>query len=362
MKFLEVAKKVAAGKPILAMKAGRSDAGARAAASHTGGLAKEDLTTDLIFEKAGVLSFRTEGELCEAAAIFASQPAPSGNRVGIITNTGGPAVIATDALVAGGLTIPSLSGKAKEALRGRLFPEASIGNPVDVLATAGGDHFRAAMDVMMADDGIDSIYINFVTPFFVDNESIARQIVEVNGEHRKPMVCNLMTDKRQWAETVRILREGGVPCYFFPGAAARALVALTKYGEVRRRDAGRVRRFPDVDLGAAAAIIDIAHAQGTRMLSARDVYGILSAYGIPSADWRVALGAASAEKAALEIGFPVTIKVDSPTVLHKSDMHGVLLDLRNARAVKSAVKRLRETFQGLTSNSWSRNTSPPAGR
>ena len=213
---------MAAKKPILAMKAGRTAEGAKAAASHTGGLAKEDLATDLIFEKTGVLSFRDEGELCQAAVAFASQPIPQGNRVGMIANTGGPAVIATDVLVNAGLTIPSLSEEAIAFLKTKLHPAATISNPMDVLATAGGEQFRAALDTLMDEDQIDCVYINFVTPFFVDNDSIAQEIVEVSKQGKKPIVCNLMTDKRQWTETVRILQDGGVPCYNFPGTAARA--------------------------------------------------------------------------------------------------------------------------------------------
>ena len=228
--FMDVAKKVSAKKTILAMKAGRTAEGAKASSSHTGGLAKTDIAIELIFEKLGILTFRDEGELCQAAAAFAAQPIPAGNRVGIITNTGGPAVIATDVLVDAGMQIPTLSEKAMTELKGKLFAEAAFSNPVDVLATADAGHFRAAMDVMMAEDQIDSLYINFVTPFFVDTEKIALQIAEVNRQRKKPIVCNLMTDPRQWMGTVDILKSGGVPCYSFPSTAARALAALSRYG------------------------------------------------------------------------------------------------------------------------------------
>ena len=179
----------------------------------------------------------------------------AGNRVGIITNTGGPSVIATDALVAGGLAIPPLSEDAVGMLNGKLLPEVSLRNPVDVLATANAGHFRAVLDAMMDDEGIDSIFINFVTPFFVDCDSIAREIAEANRKRKKPIVCNLMTDKRERIETIRILKEGNVPCFDFPGAAARALAALTRYGTILRREPGKVRSFEDVDLRKTAAIL-----------------------------------------------------------------------------------------------------------
>jgi acyl-CoA synthetase (NDP forming) len=334
--FLRVAREVAAKKPILAMKAGRTEAGAKAAASHTGGLAKEDLATDLIFEKTGILSFRDEGELCQAAVAFASQPIPRGKRVGMITNTGGPAVISTDIFVNAGMEIPPLSEKAKSALQEVLFPEATISNPTDVLATAGAEHFRAAMDVMLDEEQIDSLYINLVTPFFVDAESIAREIVAVSQEQRKPIICNLMTDKRQWAGTLKRLQDGGVPCYSFPGRAARALVALTRYHEIRRREIGALKTFDDVDRDKARSILQKARG----FLSAGEVYGLLTAYGIPVADWRVAGSPDEAAQAAAEIGFPVVVKAEAESVVHKSDVGGVALDLKDEQAVRAAAEKM----------------------
>jgi acetyl coenzyme A synthetase (ADP forming)-like protein len=342
--FMEVAREVAAQKPILAMKAGRTMEGAKAAASHTGGLAKEDIATDLIFKKAGILSFRDEGELIQAAVAFASQPIPKGNRVGIITNTGGPAVIATDVMVGAGLTLPPLSDKTQTVLTEALFPEASVNNPVDVLATGPAAHYRACLDAMMADDNFDCVYVNFVTPFFVDNESIAREIVEVSNQQKKPIVCNLMTDRRQWTEVVKILQDGGVPCFALPGEAARAMTALVKYNDIRNRKIGDVETFSDVDQAQGAKIMEAAKAAGKSSLSANEVYSILSAYNIPVADWRLAANAEDAVKAADEIGYPVVIKADAESILHKSDMGGVAVDLADDAAVRTAVEKMQKKF------------------
>jgi acetyltransferase len=340
--FMEVAKEVAAKKPVLAMKAGRTKEGAKAAASHTGGLAKEDIATDLIFKKAGILTFRDEGELIQAAAAFATQPIPTGKRVGIITNTGGPAVIATDILVADGLELPPLSEKTKNLLKDKLYPEATVSNPVDVLATANAVHYRACLDAMMDDDSFDSVYVNFVTPFFVDTDSIAKEIVEVNKQQRKPIVCNLMTDKRQWTETVKILQEGGVPCFSLPGVAARALTALVRYNTIRSREIVEVTAFADVDKAKGKDIINKAKEAGRNILSAAEVYDILAAYKIPVANWRVAGNVEDAEKAAMEIGFPVVVKADSKTIVHKSDMGGVAVNLKDSDAVKSVVMEMEK--------------------
>ncbi len=342
--FMQTVREVAARKPILAMKAGRTAEGAKAAASHTGGLAKEDLATDLIFKKAGVVTFTDEGELIQAAAAFATQPIPRGNRVGIITNTGGPAVIATDVFVGAGCQLPPLSEKTVAKLKTTLYPEASVRNPIDVLATGTAAHYRACMDAMLADDDFDCIYVNFVTPFFVDNESIAREIVAVNQLQQKPLVCNLMTDRQQWTEVVTILRDGGVPCFSLPGEAARALAALVRYNTIRTREIGELKTFSDVDRQKGRAILSKAKQAGRRNLSAEEVYGILDAYGIPTAHWRVAANADEAFAAAESIGFPVVLKADSAAVVHKSDMGAVEVNLADGDAVRAAVDRMQTTL------------------
>jgi len=210
-----------------------------------------------------------------------------------------------------------------------------------VLATAGAEHFRTALGVMLAEEQFDSLYINLVTPFFVDTDSIAREIVAVNKEGRKPIVCNLMTDKRQWTETLKILRDGGVPCYSYPGTAARALVALTHYYEIRSRELGRPARFDDVGRGTAEEILQCATKAGRKLLPAVEVYKVLAAYGIVAADWRVVDSADQAEKAAEEIGFPVVVKADSESIVHKSDVGGVAMDLKDRSAVRAAIEDMK---------------------
>lgn len=343
--FLEAARKTAAKKPVLAMKAGRTEEGARAASSHTGGIADQGIVTDVLFEKAGIISFRDEIELCQAAAAFSTQPIPAGNRVGVITNTGGPAVIATDALVAGGLRIPPLSKKTTATLRTVLFQEASVDNPLDVLATAEAEHFRKAIEAMENDEQIDSIYINFVTAPFVDTEAIAREIVEANRQVSKPLICNLMTDKRQWTTTVNILKEGGVCFYDFPGEAARALVSLTRYGSMHEREPGKIRLFRDVDTTKATSIVQEAKRDGRKNLSCPEVHAILAAYGIPVVASRIANDPNEAVEAAESLGFPVVLKIDSESIVHKSDRGGVEVGLRNSTEVAHAARSMGAKFE-----------------
>lgn len=342
--FLAVAREVAAKKPILAMKAGRTEQGAKAASSHTGSLAGVDIATELIFEKTGILSFIDEGEMARAAMAFATQPIPKGNRVGIITNTGGPAVIATDVLVSCGLDVPKLSPESIERLRPSQLPEAALENPIDVVATAGGAPFRGALDLFLSEEGIDSIFINFVTAPFTDTDEVARQIVEVNRLAQKPIVCNFMTDLSQerFRKTRDILKEGGVPIYANPSDAAKALGALAQYGRLRRRDIGSPQKASGVDAARAQAVIDRAREEGREVLSATDVYSIFEAYGIPVAPWRMAASASEAVAAADAVGYPVVVKVDCEEIDHKSDMGGVAVNLKDGAAVAAAVESMQE--------------------
>jgi acetyltransferase len=342
--FMEMAYEVAAKKPILAMRGGRTEEGAKAATSHTGGLAGIGISTELIFNKTGILTFRDEEEMCQAAVAFANQPIPNGNRVGLITDTGGPAIIATDELVDLGLEIPPLSENAKNFLKDKLYPEASVQNPIDVLATAAAPHYRAAMDTLMDEDQIDSVYINFVTPPFVDTESVAKEMADVSKQKKKPIVCNYMTDKAQWIETTKIMKEGGIPCYDFPEMAAKALAALTRFGEIRRRETGEVKIYDDVNKSKAEAILLVAKKSNREILNAEEVYEVLAAYGIPVADWRIAGNLEEAEKAANEIGFPVVIKADAESIIHKSDVGAVAVNLKDRNEVRITAEKIERNF------------------
>jgi acetyltransferase len=342
--FLEVATEVAAKKPILGMKTGRTAEGAKAVASHTGGLMKTDISTELIFEKAGVVTFRDEEELVQAAYAFSTQTPPIGNRVGIITNTGGPAIIGTDELIDAGLEIPPLSEKSESFLKEKLYAAASVNNPIDVLATANAGHFRGAMDALIDDEGIDSVFMTVVTPFFVDNEAVAREIAAVNQEGKKPVVVNLMTDKRQWTGPTNILKEGGVPTYSLPETAARALVAMTEYTRLKSREPGSVKKYNDVNADAAVKIFEEAAAAKREFLTQEEAYRLLESYKIPVVPYSVAASADEAAVAADKLGYSVTVKVDSVEVIHKSDAGGLALDVRDKKHLSSEMARMSDSF------------------
>jgi len=342
--FLEVAAEVCPRKPILAMKVGRTAEGAKAVSSHTGGLMKQDTAIELIFEKAGVVAFRNIEELCQSAIGFACQPAPTGERVGMIANTGGPAIIATDELIENGMVMPPLSTRTETFLREKLLPEASINNPVDVLATAGPEHFSAAINALLDDDGIDAIFLNFVTPFFVDTLGVAREIADANERSSKPIVGVVMTEKRGWAETLNVLRDAGVPIYDMPETGARVLAAMGRYAAFLKRPAESPVSFSDADTSRARSIIEAALAAEKASLSASQGYELLSCYGIGYAPCVSAGGVEECLAAADEIGFPAVLKVDAEAVLHKTDSGGLILNIQDREALREHAKDLFQRF------------------
>lgn len=339
--FLKIATEVSAKKPILAMTAGRTDKGAEASRSHIGGLAGS-VSMEVIFKKANILSFSNQADLCHAAVAFSSQPLPKGNRVGIITNTGGPAVIAIDELVSCGLEVPPLSENAKDALKETMFDSASINNPLDVVATAGAPQFRSALEIMMNETNFDSIFIIFVTPPFVDCESVAKEIAIINKKQIKPIVCNFITDKPNWVSTVKTLKEDAVPCFDFSETAAKALASLVDYKDIKSRKKGSIKIFNDIDKNKVKNILDKAKEEKQSVFTAEQAYAILSSYKIPIADWSIAKNSDEAVAIAEKIGFPVVIKADSKKIIHKSDVGGVVVNVKKSTDVRKIVTKMQK--------------------
>jgi acetyltransferase len=268
--------------------------------------------------------------------------------VGIIANTGGPAIIATDELVEGGMVMPPLSKKTVAFLRERLYPEASINNPVDVLATAGPEHFAAAISALMDDDDIDAIFLNFVTPFFVDTMGVAREIADANRRSRKPIVATVMTEKKGWAETLKVIRDSGVPTYDMPETGARVLAAMGRYAALVKRPTDTPVSFPNVDTSRARSIITKTRKAGKACLAADEGFDLLGCYGIPLARYESAGDADECLAAARRIGYPVVLKVDAEAVLHKTESGGVVLDIRDSDALREEAQRLTARFSNVS--------------
>jgi acetyl coenzyme A synthetase (ADP forming)-like protein len=347
-KFARIARRVSNQKPIVAVKSGRSQAGERAAASHTGSLAAGDVAVDALFRQAGVIRTETLDELFDVANLLAHQSLPAGNRVAILTNAGGLGVMCADACEADGLELPELSPGTVARLRKLLPAEAGVTNPVDMIASATAEHYGEALRVLAADEKVDSIIVIFIPPLVTRAEDVARALMEASAAIGDKTVLSCFLGVRGVHEHLRSA-ESVIPSHAFPESAARALARVSQYAAWRGRPEGSVPDFPDVDRDRAAALAASQLGGGARWLEPAAVADLLALYGIRHA--RTAVGGTPDEvgEAARDIGGRVVVKIDSRTILHKTDVGGVRLDLRSPEDASAAADEMlaRLEDQGL---------------
>ncbi|MDH5490454.1 MAG: acetate--CoA ligase family protein [Myxococcales bacterium] len=342
-RFPAIAKRVARRKPIVAVKSGRSAAGAKAASSHTGALAGTEVAVDALFDECGVLRVGSVEELFEVAQAFAGQPLPAGPRVGVITNAGGPGILAADACAAAGLELPALSKKTLRRLEGKLHPDASLRNPLDLIASAGHADYLEALSPLLADEGLDALMVIFVPPVMIDAPAVARAIVEARrAAPDKPVLATFMGEGAGAAEGIALLRAAGIPTYAFPESAAKALGAMVRYGRWRARPEGTIPRARVRKEEAAKVMKRIRRDAATRggFAQMRDGFALLEAYGIPVAETRYATDLEGALGAAAHIGYPVALKIDAPSLVHKTDAGGVAAGLRDEAELVRAYRAM----------------------
>lgn len=339
--FLEVASRVTPHKPILALKTGRTSEGTKAVASHTGALVEQETLIDVIFKKSGVLRFYTQEDMVDAAVAFSSQPVPRKDRVVIVTNTGGPAIIGVDEAVARGLRLAELSPQTKQILKKLVFQEAIVSNPVDVVATAGPQQYGGTVEALLKDPHIDSLLLVFVTAPFVDCEGIARKLGEIGRSASKPIVCQVITTEK-WAEVIRLIRESGIPVYHFAETAARVLSAMTEYGKIIHRKPPSYKKY-QVDKAGAQKIMN-RHKGKQKFLPQAEVFDLLRCYRIPTVKTERIKNQPELEKAAHNIGYPLVLKVDAEDIVHKTEVGGVAVNLRDKAALLSAFEKMSGTF------------------
>lgn len=332
--FVEAARRVGRKKPILAVKAGRSAAGAAAAGSHTGAVAGGDLAVDTLFKQCGVLRVESFREMFALAAALLRQPLPRGDSFAIVTNAGGPGILATDSLDGCGLHIATLGKATVAALRRDLPKEASILNPIDLIASADGARYRKALRAVVRDPDVDGLLVLFVSPIMIDAVAVAEAIVdETRGD--KPVLACLM-GRQRGNEAVAHLKANGIPVFRYPEDAARTMRMLV---ERSRRLARKPGKHPQlvVERAAAQAVLD-GHPAG--WLASPDVESVLRAYRIPFARSRRVLTPGDAVAAAHELGFPVVLKAESPKLLHKTEHRAVLTGLTDGDQVFAAAQDL----------------------
>ncbi|MCI2429779.1 acetate--CoA ligase family protein [Candidatus Acetothermia bacterium] len=337
--FTELARQISEKKPILAIKSGRTREGAAAAASHTGALAGSDEAYDSIFEQSGVLRVESLQELFDCAITLAHQPLPRSDKIAIVTNSGGPGIIATDAAVRHGLQIATLGPKTQEQLRAQLPPTASLRNPVDLIGDADAERYRAALTTVLADENVGSVIAICTPQMTADLEAIARAIAEPAEIAKKPMLTCLMA-LGEAGPALNVFDAHRIPCYRFPEAAARALSAMARYSHWRQRRRTEIKYFADTDRARAETIIRQARAAGRKFLPEPEAYEVLQAYGFPLAKSRFARDENEALRAAGEIGYPIVLKVVSPQIVHKFDLGGVQINLRDEAHLRSAYREM----------------------
>jgi len=334
-KFGRLARRVARKKPIVAMKAGRTAAGARAASSHTAALAGSEAAVDALFHQAGVLRADSLEELLDLTSLLSSQPLPRGNRVAILTNAGGLGILCADACEAAGLLLSDLSSQTRKRL-GSIFPaEASVSNPVDMLGSAVASTYAEALPLLLCDHAVDAVIALFVPPVVAGADEVASAIVHAvknAGKTEKPVLaCVISADG-----TPAQLLSGVVAPFSFPEPAAHALGRAAERTEWLRRPQGRTPMFSDIDRRAARKLVE-ANSEG--WLDAGLMRQLLSAYGLPLVSERSVATVEEAVIAADQIGYPVVVKTAQAGV-HKTESGGVAIDLRDSYAVREAAQRI----------------------
>jgi acetyl coenzyme A synthetase (ADP forming)-like protein len=334
-RFLEQARLASQKKPVIALKVGRFEAGKRAAASHTGALAGAETAYDAAFRKAGVMRANTTEEMFQWARALAWSPLPRGRQVAVLTNAGGPGVTAADALELHGLTLAELSQESEKAMKAFLPAAASLHNPVDMLASASPENYADSLRILLADPGVDSVMVIIPPPPSFTVGGVVRALIPVVQVNDKPVVMVLMGEKLI-QEGIEHSRAARIPEYRFPEDAASALGALCQRMDILQRFTDRAETPGDIDSSAAYA--RLKNHPSSQWLSQDDALGVLQAYHIPTLPVRLAENAAVAASVANDLGYPVVLKVASADIAHKSDVGGVLLNLKNEEEVRQGFE------------------------
>ncbi|CAN5261196.1 GNAT family N-acetyltransferase [soil metagenome] len=337
-KFGRLARRIGRTKPIVAVKSGRTRAGERAASSHTGALAAGDVAVEALFRQAGVIRTDTLEELFNVATVLANQPVPRGNRVGILTNGGGPGILAADACESNGLEVPELAERTLARLAEFLPAEAGIRNPVDMIASADAGNYGTAMRTLADDPNVDALLVIFVPPVVTRAEDVARELAAAAQDMGRdvPVVSVFMSEQGVPGE----LRAAHIPSFPFPEEAAQALGRVARYGRWRDKPLGNVVEVTDADEAAARAVVSEALGSGEQeaWLTADQAERLLSAFGVPTAVSRVVHSPDDAAQAQRDIDATVAVKAAAP--VHKTELGGVRLGLSRPEQVADAVRQI----------------------
>ncbi|MCP4717682.1 MAG: CoA-binding protein, partial [Deltaproteobacteria bacterium] len=349
--FLETAREIIwdAGKPMLAIKSGSSDEGARAAASHTGSLAGSDSAYDAIFFQSGILRVEEVNELFNYAVGFAQQPIPKGNRIAIVTNAGGPGIMATDAAVRHNLKLAELSDKTKQILKDILPPTASVNNPVDVIGDATHERYEASVRQVLLDENVDGAIVILSPQAMTDVLETAKIVPSVTRDIDKPVLCSFMGTVDVSAGT-DYLSEHNIPNYAFPEAAVRTMGSMVRYTELHKLQNRQVRELAVNKEGASEIISKKLASTDSYYMGEEEANEILACYGFPVLKSVLARDKTCVDAAVDTVGFPVAMKIMSPDIIHKFDAGGVKLKI-------NSKEKARLTFDEIIENAKKFNPS-----
>lgn len=350
-KFLRVAQEAAAIKPVVILKVGITQAGAKAASSHTGSLAGADMAYGAAFKRAGVIRAENFEALFDYALAFATQPLPAGNRVAIITNAGGPGIMAADAAETLGFKMPMPSAAIVAKLREVLPPTASFGNPVDVIGDAEPERYIRALELLQEDENIDAIIVVATPQNMTRPLELAERLAKTHNG-KKPLLTAFMGGEEVAAGKAKLM-ELGIPNYPAPDRAVAALKAMVDYAAWRRRPARIVTRFP-VNRRRVERVIQWHVRSATQQVGEVEAKEILKAYEFNILGGALARNSAEAVEAANRIGYPVVLKISSPEIIHKSDFGGVRINLANAEQVRDAFDLMMLRVQRRAPNAYIR--------
>ena len=358
--FLSAAREVSLSKPVIVIKAGRTAAAAKAAASHTGALTGSDEVLDAAFRRSGVLRVNSIADIFFMSDVLAKQPRPRGKRLAIVTNAGGPGVLATDALVAGGGELAELSAESMKAFDEILPAQWSHNNPVDILGDAEPERYAKSLEIAAKDPAIDGMLVVLTPQDMTNPTQIAEKLKPYAKGLGKPVLASWMGGA-EVAAGEQILNQAGIPTFQFPDSAVRAFNYMWRYAYNLKGlyETPALPQHADSALKREKAkqIIQNVRASGRTILTEHESKELLKSYGIPTVETRVATTVDEAVKAAEEIGYPVVVKLYSYTITHKTDVGGVMLNLADAEAVSRAFRLIElfvtdkagaEHFQGVT--------------
>jgi Acyl-CoA synthetase (NDP forming) len=345
--FIETARETASDTPIVVVKSGRTSAGAQAASSHTGTLAGSETAYEAGLDQAGVIRAESVDELFDAAGILGSQPLPDTDAVAIVTNAGGPGVMATDAVGDAGLDLASFASETTAALRESMPDEANVHNPVDVIGDADVDRFREALQTVLADENVGAALVLAAPTATIDFDDLGDAIRETVAETDAPVAACLMGGDRT-REPKRMLQNAGIPCYFDPGRGIESLATLAEYRDIRAREYAEPMSF-DVDRERASEVLSSVTDRSDNRLGV-EAMALLDAYGIPTPTGEIVDSPGRAREVAADIDGGVVMKIVSPDILHKSDIGGVAVDVADADVA--------DTYEDLVTRA--RNYQPDA--